>query len=78
MTYQELKPFAIPRDRLGRWCLLGEAEGRAKPVVAGGIRTEDNARRLAACWNACRSMTTEQIEDVARGDGFAAPKGWAS
>lgn len=31
-------------------------------IAVAGHATEADARRLAACWNACETMTTEQIE----------------
>lgn len=34
------------------------------PLIAGGLKGED-ARRLAAAWNACEGMTTEAIEALA-------------
>ncbi|GEM_PF-6872475 len=36
----------------------------ANPFV--GIRSEANARRLAACWNACEGLSTETIESGAK------------
>ena len=34
-------------------------------VVAAGTRNKEaDARRLVACWNACESLTTEQVEQI--------------
>lgn len=30
---------------------------------------EANARRIVACWNACQTLTTEQVEFIARDGG---------
>ncbi len=37
---------------------------RAKIVGVAGELTEQDARRLAACWNACEGLTTDNLESV--------------
>lgn len=37
-------------------------EGSGEKVDYAPAFTEANARRLVACWNACRHLTTEQLE----------------
>jgi hypothetical protein len=60
-------------------CDINSAKGM---IVAASMRRDD-ARRLAACWNACIGMTTEEIEAL---DGIgttadlrsSVPTGWTS
>ena len=49
---------------------LAPCEGPPQTVIAAYISEED-ARRLAACWNACEGLTTEQVEELASGSGAA-------
>jgi len=56
--------------RLGVFTVYGEPELRddAGNVVAFISRYNSaNARRLAACWNACEGLETEQLEQFGLG-----------
>ena len=60
---------AIPQnDRLKRHMLLPCGTG-GQPVMAENIRQEQDARRLAATWNACIGIPTEMLERNAYAGG---------
>lgn len=41
-------PCPLPRDRLGRWLVTSPGAGTGKPVICERIRTEANAKLIAA------------------------------
>ena len=40
-----------------------QANDESGKIVASGIESKANARRLVACWNACERISTEALED---------------
>ena len=43
-------------------CAEGEDAGHDNRITLGEYLSEANARRLAACWNACEGLSTEALE----------------
>jgi len=39
-----------------------QANDESGKIVASGIESKANARRLVACWNACEGISTEALE----------------
>jgi hypothetical protein len=68
--------FTIPTDQTRRWssdewqrneererCLVFSGEpGRFRQLIASCHQSKDDARRIAACWNACDGLFTESLE----------------
>ena len=38
------------------------------------VKNGEDARRLAACWNACEGMATDELEEIARTGGMLGPR----
>jgi hypothetical protein len=56
LSYQEGGP--------GGFILFPESDATGTLITAGRVKSEEDAKRLVACWNACRTLTTEQIEQI--------------
>ena len=39
-----------------------------------GQKSEANARRLVACWNACEDITTDELKEIAATGGMLGPR----
>lgn len=63
--------YATPPDDSSGWCDLRFVDRPSGRGHVGGVfgasapENEENARRLAACWNACMAISTETLERIA-------------
>lgn len=57
--------LTVPEQFNDQWAILGTPPAgwpHKNYAVAVGIRNGEDARRLAACWNKCNGMATENVE----------------
>ena len=56
---------------------VGESENKPVAEIFPTLfveKEEANARRIAACWNACEGISTEDLTDIARTGGMLGPR----